>query len=357
MVVPLAATWLSFLLAAARPGEHLKPLDIYGSTTEFFRRHRVREIVVLEQGYYKGQLSGTRRALLVQQLDRQGCMVKEWKFPSEHRFSALEQSTYNATGHLTDLVTYRNESPATDTSRLGTHWQPETHFHDALAPGQAGYQDQWNPQLKKWQRTEAIRRWSSHDTTYVRRTRLPGGTCSTLLRSYATADGRTRHDYLMLGYCFLNNMALFSPQYSYEQQANGQLVEGGLLTFDKALQEYLRQHPTLPVPAEGTHAYNNLLDYVAHHSAGQAYATTRSYDARGRLLVEAGKINRQTYEYNPQGQVQARVWYSYPAPDVKPVLIDRTTFTYQPDGLVAREHVSEGTLGLAAIRYYQYRYY
>lgn len=184
---------LSLLLAASRPGEPLKPLDLYGTEeAAFFSRHRVREIVVLEQGYYKGQLGGPRWARAVQQLDRRGRVIKQWKYPNQGRFSALEESTYDAAGHLTDRTTSRNESPATDTSRLGTSWRPELRVHYPVAPGQAGYGEQWNFRANRWQRTEATRRWSSHDTTYVQTTRLPDTVSGFLLRTYPAPGGRTR---------------------------------------------------------------------------------------------------------------------------------------------------------------------
>ena len=348
---------LGLLLAAARPGEPLKPLDIYGAEEAgFFRRHRVREIVVLEQGYYKGQ-SGTRRTLAVQQFDRQGRVVKEWKYPSQGRFSTREERTYGPAGQLTDLTTYDNKTPLADTSLLGTTWRPNARAHYPVMPGQTGYGEQWDWHDNQWRRTEVARRWSSHDTTYVQTTRLPDALSGSLLRTYPTSGGRTRSDYVMTGKWFMNNM-FFEPQYTYTRQEKGHQVEFGRLLFEDDLRDYLRQHPQLAKPEEDTEAYSQLLDQVARHAAGRAETlVTRTYDAQGRLLKDAAKYFFTTYQRNEQGRVQTTEFYIQNLLTAPPARQDRTTFSYLPNSLVTREEVSEEINGLTAIRYYRYQYY
>jgi len=350
--------WVSLLLAPLRPDEPLRPLDIYGTEeTAFFSRHRVREIVVLKQGYYKGKLSGPLRALAAQQLDRQGRVIKQWKYPNQGRFSALEESTYDAAGHLTDLTTYDNATPVADTSRLGTSWQPKSRGHYPLKPGQTGYGERWDPQAKRWQRTEATRRWSSHDTTYVQTTRLPDTMGGFLLRTYPTPGGRTRADYLLTGKWFMNDL-MTEPQYTYTRQENGREVEFGWMHFEDDLRAYLAQHPQVAKPAEGTEAYSRLLDQVARHAAGRAETLgTNSYDAQGRLLKEAAKYFFTTYQRNDQGRLQTTAYYIQNQLSIPPAQQNHTVLSYLPSGLLARQEITEEINGLADIRYYLYRYY
>jgi YD repeat-containing protein len=349
---------LGLLLASVNPFEPLNPLDIYGTDPAgYFRQHWVREVTVLEQGYYRGQ-SYPRRPLAVLQLDRQGRVVKEWKHPNEGRFSTLLESTYDKAGQLTSLTTYQNNTPVADTSLLGTQWRPETRAHYPVAPAQDGYNEHWNHATGAWQRTEAVRRWTSHDTTYVRTTNLTGGTCGNLVRTYPTPNGRTRIDYLMTGQCFLNDMVLVEPQYLYERKEKGRMVELGTLRFEAALQDYLRQHPEVPAPTQGTHAYSDLLDYVARHADGQADAPLRNtYDAQGRLLRETSRYQYTSYQRNAQGRLQGTELYAQRLPTDTPAREHYSTFSYQPNGLVAKEERSEQINGLAGIRYYRYRYY
>lgn len=351
-------TLLSLLLAAARPGEALQPLDLYGTEeATFFSRHRVREIVVLAQGYYKGQLSGPRRAVAVQQLDRRGRVIKEWKYPNEGRFSTLEESTYDAAGHLTDRTSYRNDTPVADTSYRGTTWGPEVRVQYPLAPGQTGYGERWDVRTNRWQCTEATRRWSSHDTTYVRAINLPGAQSGSLLRTYPIPGGRLRSDFVMTGKWFMNDM-LPAPQYTYTRQEGGRQVEFGRLLFEDDLRDYLRQHPQVARPAEGTEAYSQLLDQVARHAAGRAETlNTRTYDAQGRLLKDAAKYFFTTYQRSDQGRVQTSEYYIQNQLSAPPARQRRTVFSYLPNGLVAREELLEEINGLATMRYYRYQYY
>lgn len=55
--------------------------------------------------------------------------------------------------------------------------------------------------------------------------------------------------------------------------------------------------------------------------------------------------------------MQTTEFYSQNRPADPPGRQHRTVFSYLPSGLVAREEESEEINGLAAIRYYQYRYY
>lgn len=357
MILSHLPALLGLLLAASRPDEPLKPLDVYGTEeAAFFSRHRVREIVVLKQGYYKGQ-SSPRRTLAVQQFDRKGHVIKEWKYPSEHRFATLEELAYDAAGHLTDRTSYENASPATDTSRLGTTWQPDSRAHYSVAPGQPGYGERWNPQTNRWQRTETTRQWRSHDTTYVQTTRLPDATGGFMVRTYPISGGRTRIDNVMTGKWFMNNM-LFEPQYMYSRQENGRQVEVGRLLFANDLRSYLQQHPEVTKPEEGTEAYSQLLDQVARHAAGRAETLgTRTYDAQGRLLKDAAKFFFTTYQRNGQGQVQTTEHYIQNLLTAPAIRQNRTVFSYLPNGLVASEEVSEDINGLVAVRYYRYQYY
>jgi|GEM_PF-3147709 len=349
-------TLLGLLAVATGPDEPLKPFDIYSQEeAAFFSRHRVREIVVLRQGYYDGH-QGTRRTLSVQQFDRRGRVTKEWKHPSEGRFLTLEESTYDAAGRLTDRTTYNNASPAADTSRLGTAWQPASRAHYPVANGQTGYGDQWNRHTNSWQRAEASRRWSSHDTTYVQITRLPDATSGSLARTYPAPGERTRFDYMLTGNWVIGGLT--EPQYAYTRQEQGRQMEAGVLHFEDDLRAYLAQHPQASQPEAGTEAYYHLLDQVARHAAGRPEpSSTRTYDAQGRLLKDAAKYFFTTYQRNDQGRVQSTQEYIQNVLTAPPVPQDHTVFGYLPNGLVDHEEVTGATLGLEAIRYYRYRYY
>lgn len=348
---------VSLLLAPLRPDEALRPFDIYGTEeAAFFSKHRVREIVVLEQGYYKGKLSGPLWARAAQQLDHHGRVSKNWKHPNQGRFGTLEESTYDAAGHLTDFATYENTTPVADTSRLGTSWQPESRVHHPLKPDQTVYDERWDPLAKHWQRTALTRRWSSHDTAYVQTTRLPEGTSGFLLRTYPAPGGRTRTDYMLTGQWF--STALTEPQYTYTRQEQGRDVEFGVLHFEEDLRTYLAQHPQAAKPAEGTTAYYHLLDQVARHAAGRAETVgTTTYDAQGRRLREAAKYSFTTYQRTAQGRLQTTAYYIQNQLDKPPIQQNHTALSYLPNGLVARQEITEELTGLAGIRYYLYRYY
>lgn len=312
-----------------------QPLDIYDvAGAAFFQQHQVRELQIVEQSFVHGQAPGKRLAVSVQRFDSRGNLVYELSAPREGRFFTRREWAYSAANKLTETTMYGRTEDAADTTRHGRIWLPYEHSRQASAPAGHGTFELWNPRTGDWQPAGTSHLWTSHDTTYdyVVRTRPFENT--TLSRFYPSPGGLTHYDLLTL-----DKGRLIDQKHFYFRQDQGRQIESGMLSFEEGLGDLMARQQ-LPSLSSGSVAYRRALDNLARHSADRASAqATRTYNAQDQLVSLTTGTVRATLRRNAAGQVDTTWWR--PSVPNSPYPTERTTYVYQPYGLVARQETAD----------------
>lgn len=148
------------------------PHPIAGATqvpagNEQYRRLRVRSVLVLRQTVGRdapGQPL-VREPIGYSEYDAQGRLSRWYEPAEDHPQLTLRYDLpYGPNGEVATATVYDRLDEATDTTRLGQVWLPNTYTTYAPLPGM-GTSAGWNRSTGDWQLISAYRCWQSHDTT------------------------------------------------------------------------------------------------------------------------------------------------------------------------------------------------
>lgn len=317
-------------------------------SNEQYRRLRVRSVLVLRQTVDRDAPGRplVREPVGYSEYDAQG-RLSRWYEPAEDRpqLTLRYDLTYGPTGEVATAAVYDRLDEATDTTRLGRVWLPNTHTTYALLPG-TGTSAGWDMDTGDWQLISAYRRWQSHDTTYQATTNVHTGRLAALSRTYYVGRGQRLRRYDELTY---NDNGLSGATYSYQRLDKQRVLEVGRVDF-KAV---FRAQGLEANAAEAFGRPTRQQDELARRATGELLPLiTQTFDAQGRLQKRTSALGTHiSCQYNAQGQLTQSQYYRLEE------LAQLTHYAYLPSGLLARTSTLNKRNELRVEQFYQYGYF